>query len=144
VNGIAPIVLFVCFGALGAYAQRVEVPLDNPTATTATVWLVAVRGIIADPTSAVMPNATLVLQARTRAGFRDVQSTKSDQIGRFDFGEKPPGLYRLIASARGFCRIPVEVSRAGWARLKILLPGGATDTSPGYCHGKAKVEKLDE
>jgi hypothetical protein len=146
VKTIAPVVLFLCFAPLGTYAQRVEVPLDNPNATTATVELVAIRGIIADPTLAAMPSATLVLQKRKRAGFRDVQSVKSDQMGRFDFGENSPGIYRLIASAPGFCRIgiPVEISRTGWAGLKIVLPVGATDTPSGYCPGKAKVEKLDE
>ena len=146
VKALSPVVLFLCFAALSLHAQRVEVPIENQGATTAMVWLVTVRGIVADPTSAVMPNAALVLQKRKRDGFRDVQSIKSDQTGRFDFGENSPGIYRLIASAPGFCRIyiPVEISRKGWASLKIVIPVGTTDTPTGYCPSKAKLEKLDE
>jgi len=42
-----------------------------------------------------------------------VKSAKTNRDGKFDFGEVPPGSYRLIARSPGFCtgNIPVKVVR---------------------------------
>ena len=52
-----------------------------------------------------------------------VKSTTTNQEGKFDFGEIPPGSYRLIARSRGFCtgNIPVNVVRSAWHRHRPIL-----------------------
>ena len=62
-----------------------------------------------------------------------VKSTLTSEDGRFDFGEIPPGNYRLIARSRGFCtgNIPLKVGRSaahGHKSIIILFRLSGIDT----------------
>jgi hypothetical protein len=92
-----------------------------------------------------MPNAVITLKKKKAGAFVNVQSVESSPAGEFDLGEKSPGIYQLVASVRGFCRItlPIRVSEKGWPGLRIGLPVGVTDTPSGYCDEKLKIERLE-
>ena len=139
-----PIVFVLCAATL-THGQRVEVPVRPQASIRPTVEISRIRGYLADPTWARIPNAVITLQKKKTGAFVDVQSVESGPAGEFDFGKKSPGIYQLIASVRGFCRItlPIRVSGKGWPGLRIALPVGVTDTSSGYCDDRLKIERLD-
>lgn len=139
-------IVFVLSAATLTHGQRVEVPVQPQTSTRPTVEISHIRGYLADPTWARIPNAVITLQRRKAGVFVDVQSVKSGPAGEFDFGKEPPGVYQLVASVRGFCRItlPIRVSEKGWPALRIAVPVGVTDTPLGYCDDRLKIERLEE
>src|SRR5208283_6248211 len=104
-----------------------------------------IRGCLADPIAARIPNAVITLQKKKAGVFVDVQSIESSPTGEFDFGKKSLGIYQFVASARGFCQIafPIRVLETGWQGLRIALPIAVTDTSSGGCHG-LKIERSKE
>ncbi len=136
-------ILFVLCGL--AYGQRVEVPVQSQTSIRWNVEITRIRGYLADPTGARIPDAVVTLQEKKAGAFVGVQSVASSPSGEFDFGKKSLGIYQLVASAEGFCRItlPIRVSEKGWPGLRITLPVGVTDTPSGYCDEKLKIERLE-
>ena len=68
----------------------------------------AVNGTIADPTGAVIPNATLTIQ---RDGYPP-RTASSDGLGRFAIAGLPPGTYDIRAQAPGF-----EVGKANSVKV---------------------------
>jgi hypothetical protein len=128
----------------GAHGQRVEVPVQ-PRPTLTTVELSHIRGYVADPIWARIPNAAITLQKKKAGVFVDVQSIESSSNGEFDFGKKSSGIYQLVASVRGFCQItlPIRVSEKGWPGLRIALPASASDTPSGYCEDRLKIERIE-
>jgi tetratricopeptide (TPR) repeat protein len=95
------------------------------TLLLATGWLLAagkgaVRGTVADPSSAPIPGAKVTLVAAD--GSR--QSVTSDQLGRYSFPSVEPATYTLIAEAAGFqavTRTDVQVVDGTTTRVDLLL-----------------------
>jgi hypothetical protein len=56
-----------------------------------------IRGVVTDPSSAVIPNATV-----TAAGNGVTRTTKSDGMGRYTLPNVPAGTYTVRADASGF------------------------------------------
>ncbi|HZQ42088.1 MAG TPA: carboxypeptidase regulatory-like domain-containing protein [Acidobacteriaceae bacterium] len=86
----------------------------TPAQETATI-----RGIVADPSGAVIPGATVSLVSHNR-----VQRTKSGPEGRFSFSSLAPGTYSVTVAAKGFAPFttPDVVLAAGAAKdLKVSL-----------------------
>jgi len=121
------------------------VPVQHQTPITPAVEVSHIRGCLADPIAARIPNAVITLQKKKAGVFVDVQSIESSPTGEFDFGKKSLGIYQFVASARGFCQIafPIRVLETGWQGLRIALPIAVTDTSSGGCHG-LKIERSKE
>ncbi|MGA9571341.1 MAG: TonB-dependent receptor [Candidatus Acidiferrales bacterium] len=59
----------------------------------------AIRGIVNDPSGAVVPGATVTV---TLNGTDSKRSVTSDKDGAFDIPELPVGAYDLVAEAQGF------------------------------------------
>jgi hypothetical protein len=140
-----PILFVLCAAAL-AHGQRVEVPVQPQISIRPTVAISHIRGYLADPIWARIPNAVITLQKKKAGVFVDVQSVESSPTGEFDFGKKSPGIYQLVTNVRGFCRItlPIRISEKGWPGLRIALPVSVTDTPSGYCDDRLKIERLEE
>ncbi len=138
-------ILFVLYAAAVAHGQRIEVPAQPQTSISPAVEVSHIRGYVADPVAARIPNAVITLQKKKAGVFVHVQSIESSPTGEFDFGKKFVGIYQLVASARGFCQIAfaIKVSERGWQGLRIALPIAVTDTSSGGGHG-FKIEQLKE
>jgi hypothetical protein len=105
------------------------------------VELKSLRGVITDRTGAVVGNAQVVLQQESRDGILDVASLQTKSNGDFNFGEHPPGNYRIFVVAKGFCHaaINISVSTQGWEGMKVALPVGNYDRS-GNCLGQLLIE----
>ena len=101
----------------------------------------SMRGVITDRTGAVVGNAQVVLQQQFRDGILDVASLQTNSNGDFNFGEHPPGNYRILVVAKGFCHaaINIRVSTQGWEGMKVALPVGNYDPS-GNCLGQLLIE----
>jgi hypothetical protein len=140
-----PIFLVLCAVTL-THGQRVEVPVQPQTSIRPTVEIPHIRGYLADPTWARIPNAVITLQKKKAGAFIDVQSIDTGPGGEFDFGKKRPGIYQLVATIRGFCPItlPIRISEKGWPGLRIALPVSGSDTPSGYCEDRLKIERLEE
>jgi hypothetical protein len=109
------------------------------------VELKSVRGVITDRTGAVVGNAQVILQLQSKDGILDVVSLQTNPNGDFNFGEHPPGNYRILVEAKGFCRaaVSVSVSTQGWEGMKVALPVGNYDSS-GNCLGQLLIEAASE
>ncbi len=58
-----------------------------------------VRGIVSDPTNAVVPNAKITLrEQKTNSSF----TTQSNGAGEYEFKNIPSGEYQLTVEANGF------------------------------------------
>ena len=103
------------------------------------------RGVVVDANLAVVPKVNVGLQTPHGQGFRDIASVETDANGRFSFGVRDPGRYRLVFSGRaGVCpaTIPVLYSKAGLRGIRLILPTAAADTCPQYCESRLKVEEM--
>jgi hypothetical protein len=109
--------------------------------SSSVVELKILRGVIADLTGAVVGNAQVVLQQQSRDGILDVASLQTSSNGDFNLGEHPPGNYRILVVAKGFCHaaINISVSTQGWEGMKVALPVGNYDLS-GNCLGQLLIE----
>ena len=139
-------ILFVLCAMTLTHAQSVEVPVASQLSIRTTVEVSHVRGYLADPIGGrIIPQAVVALRKKEAGVFVDVQSVESGPTGEFDFGRQSPGIYQLVASARGFCLIafPVRVSKKGCAGLRVALPIRAAGPSWGSCRG-FKVERSEE
>jgi len=64
-----------------------------------------VNGVVADPTGAVIPNATITV-TNTQTGLQ--RSTISDSQGHYTIPQLAPGTYRLSATAAGFSELSIQ------------------------------------
>jgi hypothetical protein len=59
----------------------------------------SLSGLVADPTGAVVPGATVTLESQDRGGSREA---KTDSAGAYSFPQVQPGNYRLLVKSQGF------------------------------------------
>src|SRR5437867_691661 len=67
--------------------------------------LTSLSGSITDPSGALAPNVTVLVEDASRGISR---TTVSDEAGRYSFSQIPPGKYRLTAKAPGFADLVVQ------------------------------------
>jgi hypothetical protein len=89
----------------------------------------SLRGTIEDNSGAVIPNATVKL---TNLGTNAARSVVSNASGYYQFGELPPGTYRIEVTAQGFksatldnVGVAAEAPRDVDVKLEV---GGAAET----------------
>ncbi len=80
----------------------------------------AVRGIVTDPTGAVIPGATIHL---TNAASGLDRTVTSDATGQFEFSNVPFNPYRINVSANGFSNLSqsFEIRSVVGTNLKLVL-----------------------
>jgi Carboxypeptidase regulatory-like domain/TonB-dependent Receptor Plug Domain len=107
-------ILVVIFAALTASAQSGNAG--------------AVRGIVTDPTGAVVPNATVILD-NARSGL--LRTLQTDATGQFVFSNIPFNTYRISITAKGFVQLSREFelrSVVGTSLNLVLQVAGSTQT----------------
>lgn len=67
--------------------------------------LTSLNGIVTDPSGAVVPGATVILE---NVATQATRQTTSDEAGRYIFPQMPPGNYRVRARAQGFSEVTVN------------------------------------
>ena len=98
-----------------------------------------VSGTVQDPSGAVIPNATIILQST--APNSSPSQAESDSYGTFRFENVPPGSYNLIISASGFkdaaISLTITTKRPTPLRISLALASqsesvtvGASNTAP--------------
>ena len=88
----------------------------------------AVRGTVTDPSSAVVPNATVTLD-NARSGL--LRTLQTDATGQFVFSNVPFNSYRIRISANGFTSLSrdFELRSVVGASLNLVLQvAGSTQT----------------
>ena len=94
-------------------------------AQTATTSL---RGVVTDPTGAVMPSVAVTV-AETSIGF--TQTHQTNEKGEYSFQQIPPGSYQIKISASGFNqgteRAQLLVNQP--ATINIMLTVGSSSTT---------------
>ena len=88
----------------------------------------AVRGIVTDPTGAVVPNATVTLD-NARSGL--LRTLQTDATGQFVFSNVPFNTYRIGITAKGFVELSREFelrSVVGTGLNLVLQVAGSTQT----------------
>jgi hypothetical protein len=104
----------------------------------------SVSGTVTDPTGAVVPGATIVLES-SATGVR--REDTSDPQGRYNFSQVAPGTYKITAKAAGFNDVVI-----GEARLLVNTPStvnivfekvGATQTTIAVTAEVAQVNTTD-
>jgi hypothetical protein len=80
----------------------------------------AVRGTVADPTGAVIPNATVHL---TNASSGLDRTASTDSLGQFTFSSVPFNPYKIAVSANGFAPLSqnVEIRSVVGITLKLVV-----------------------
>ncbi len=89
----------------------------------------SLSGVIKDPQSAVVPNASITLASAATGVARE---TKSDSQGRYNFLQVTPGTYMLTVKAPGFAEeviSNVELLVNQPATIPVTLRVGATSTT---------------
>jgi TonB family protein len=81
----------------------------------------SLAGTVVDPTSRVLPNATLVLTNTVSNAKHEV---RSDGGGRFEFVGLPPGTYSLTVSSPGFNSLNETISVTGSVERELRLRVG--------------------
>lgn len=76
----------------------------------------SLSGTVSDPTGAVVPSATIVLEDIERGVKREVVS---DEAGRYVFPQLQPGTYKVTAKASGFTEVIVN-------NVRLLVNSPAT------------------
>ncbi len=107
-----------------ANAEKFEVGEDcsiNPLVVNRVMGRVVRQGPEGRTSPAEKPAGCLSLFTADSHEFVKGITTKRD--GKFDFGEVPPGSYRLIARSPGFCtgNVPVKVVRSPWHRNRPIV-----------------------
>ena len=74
----------------------------------------SVSGTVTDPSGAVVPSATIILES-SATGVR--REDTSDPQGRYSFAQVTPGTYKITAKAAGFNDVVI-----GEARLLVNTP----------------------
>ena len=89
----------------------------------------SLTGTITDPSSAVVPNASVSL---VNVGEGQKREVKSDAQGRYSFSQLTPGKYTLTVKAQGFAEevvsnVELQVNQP--ATIPVSLKVGATSGS---------------
>lgn len=89
----------------------------------------AIRGTVADPSGAMVPNATVEISG---AALMRPQTVKTDSGGTYNFLTLPPGVYTLQVSAEGFVaqkrlNIELEIGKVLQIHFKLEV-GSVTQT----------------
>jgi hypothetical protein len=79
----------------------------------------SLQGTVEDTTGAVVPQTVLVL---TSSATKISQTTISGENGNFRFVSLAPGMYQIVASAKGFASHRMEFSLSTGQTLSILVP----------------------
>ena len=87
-----------------------------------------VRGTVADPSGAVIPNATVSLSNAT-SGFN--RTVLTDQTGQFVFSNIPFNPYRIAVSAPGFASLiqSTEIRSTVGINLKLIMQIATADST---------------
>jgi Carboxypeptidase regulatory-like domain/Gram-negative bacterial TonB protein C-terminal len=83
----------------------------------------SVKGVVFDPTSRLMPGATLVLTSATQPAVRRNHTT--DRTGVYEFRDLAPGAYEFEVTAAGFRIIRAKVDLTGPVEQNFRLTIGA-------------------
>ena len=108
----------------------------------------SLAGSVTDPTGALVPRVTVTVSSRTTTQNAvtetDVQTTTSDQAGRYQFAALTPGQYSLKAELPGFAtfRATVQIERGQTYTQNVSLSVGSivqrvTVTGAGQPKGPA-------
>jgi Carboxypeptidase regulatory-like domain len=86
----------------------------------------AIRGIVNDPSGAVVPGATVTAALN---GTDSKRSVTSDKDGGFEIPELPIGTYDLVAEAQGFKRfvaknVVVSIGHVNFVTVTLQIGGG--------------------
>jgi outer membrane cobalamin receptor len=86
---------------------------------------VEIEGVVRGSDGEPVPEARLVLSTAAKVAL---ESTDTDQAGRFRLPEIPPGSYQLEVTADGFAplRKPLEVAEELHGLVLVLVPEGAS------------------
>jgi hypothetical protein len=79
----------------------------------------SISGTVTDPSSAVIPNATVEIRNPV-SGF--VRSTTTDNVGRFNFTNVPFNPYHLTVTAQGFAPYYQDVEIRSLVPLTVSVP----------------------
>jgi len=104
------------------------------------------KGALVDADDAAIAKVKVILQERKGKSFADIASVSTGADGKFDFGDRSVGAYRIKFHALiGFCRIavPVNVSNRGWKGIRVTLPVASSDSCPKDCEDNLKLEEDD-
>src|SRR5713101_5697590 len=85
-----------------------------------------VTGVVMDPNSAVVPNATVTI-ANSVTGYTRTATT--DAEGAFRFNDVPPNTYQLSASAPGFSSEPQSLAVRTSVPISVKIQLSVTTTS---------------
>src|SRR5580692_8496499 len=101
------------------------IALVLPAVLCAQAYFGTVSGILTDSTGAVVEGAKVVL-ADQQKGY--TFETTSDSSGRYLFRSIPPGLYRVIAEAKGFgktlsAKFKVDINENATTNLTLKVVG---------------------
>jgi hypothetical protein len=108
------LVFFMLFAVTVAHGQRSEVPEQPQPSIRPAVGVSHIRGYLANPIAARIPNAVITLQKKKAGVLVDVQSIESSSTGEFDFGKKSLGVYQLVARARGLSNCFSDYGLGEW------------------------------
>ena len=114
---------FICCSVLAAFLVSAFVP-----PVRAQNWNSNLEGVILDPTSAVVPGATVILH-KSATGL--TRSTVSSEKGFYSFPLLPVGTYELEVSKTGFAAktlsgLVLQVGQTARVDVTLELPRGET------------------
>jgi hypothetical protein len=97
------------------------------------VTLTALRGVVFDPTGAVIPKATIGLSHLSQGRLESLSETASDNDGRFAI-EAVQGRYILKFAMPGFntAYVPVQLGPRGWGGINLTMKIGGCGNLVGY------------
>jgi Carboxypeptidase regulatory-like domain len=110
---------------IAALTLLVAVSFSGPVCR-AQVFTASLSGIIADPTGAAVPGATVTVR---NTGTNDTRQTISGSDGRYTFSQLPPASYEVTVESRGFKRFvapEVTLIASQAAEFNVSLSLGET------------------
>src|SRR5579871_4284606 len=113
---------------LGVVGFAICCLLANPAALSQSITTGGISGTVADPSGAVVPNATITLKSLDK-GFTQTATSNAD--GVYHFALLAPGNYSLSATATGFntSTETSSVSVGSISTLNIKLDVGTSGTT---------------
>jgi hypothetical protein len=102
-----------------------------------------VAGIVADPSGAIVPGATLSLTSLATGATR---STISSTSGEYRFSQLPPGRYTIGVTASGFERVKqtININAGAIAPANITLTVGKTTDTIEVSAGEVAMIHVDD
>lgn len=117
------------FALAFAIALTVAVPMLPPAAHAQGIITGSISGVVADPTGAVIPGATITA---TDVSTNSVSKAVASKNGDFSFSNMPIGTYNISISANGFTgttlqNVQVTAGRDDGLGIQKLTTGGAQE-----------------